>query len=369
MVSRFRPKVYGTGRKSVESMHGMSGATVLVVAVVVLAVGGAAAPASAASGADAWSSLQNGTDLDSDRVVTEVEVRPDGSAHWSVNYRVRLDNESVTDAFEAVRADIAANRLERAGRFKLRTESVLAAAANETGREMELQEVTVRTDRRQPPGTSEEYGVVTYEFVWTNFATTTDDGLTVGGALPGFFLTEDTTMLLTWPEEYRLVDATPASDETRDGTVVWNGPKEFSTDGPRVAIEPTGGSAGIPGPGIPVVVAAIVVLTVVLGVGWYRREEETDSDPGTTAATEPVETAPSSGSGTPSEDLLSDEEQLLRLIEERGGRMKQQDAVEELEWSETKTSQVVTELYEAEKIERYRLGRENVLALPGEMDV
>jgi uncharacterized membrane protein len=349
----------------------MWGTTVLVVAAVIFAAGGVAAPASAASGADAWASLQNGTDLDPDRVVTEVEIRPDGSAHWTVNYRVRLDNESVTEAFEAVRSDIESNRLERAGRFKLRTESVLAAAANETGREMEPQEVAVRTDRRQPPGASEEYGVIAYEFVWTNFAAKTDNGLDIGGSLPGFFLTEETTMLLTWPEGYQLVDSAPASDEPRDGTVVWRGPKEFTADGPRVLLEPTGGSTGVPVSPSPVLFAVVAVLAVVIVGGWYRRRGAEGGAETTLSDTPEPETGVNAvaESKTPPEELLSDEERLLQLLEDHGGRMKQQDAVEELEWSETKTSQVVTDLYEAEKIERYRLGRENVLALPGEMDV
>jgi len=57
---------------------------------------------------------------------------------------------------------------------------------------------------------------------------------------------------------------------------------------------------------------------------------------------------------------------VLRLLENRGGRTKQQDVVEALGWSETKTSEVVNEMREADAIEVYRLGRENVLALPGE---
>jgi uncharacterized membrane protein len=67
--------------------------------------------------------------------------------------------------------------------------------------------------------------------------------------------------------------------------------------------------------------------------------------------------------------LLSDEEQVLSLLEANEGRMRQQAVVAELDWSETKTSEVVGELREAEAVEVYRLGRENVLSLPGEMDV
>jgi uncharacterized membrane protein len=112
-------------------------------------------------------------------------------------------------------------------------------------------------------------------------------------------------------------------------------------------------------------------LAVVIVGGWYRRRGAEGGAETTLSDTPEPETGVNAvaESKTPPEELLSDEERLLQLLEDHGGRMKQQDAVEELEWSETKTSQVVTDLYEAEKIERYRLGRENVLALPGEMDV
>jgi hypothetical protein len=64
------------------------------------------------------------------------------------------------------------------------------------------------------------------------------------------------------------------------------------------------------------------------------------------------------------EELLSNEERVLALLEAEGGRLKQQEVVEELDWSETKTSEVVTELRETDQIEVYRIGRNNVLALP-----
>jgi hypothetical protein len=71
----------------------------------------------------------------------------------------------------------------------------------------------------------------------------------------------------------------------------------------------------------------------------------------------------------PPTELLSAEERVLRLIEENGGRIKQQDVQEALDWSQTKTSNVVNDLQDDGKLEIYRLGNENTLALPGEMDI
>jgi uncharacterized membrane protein len=65
-------------------------------------------------------------------------------------------------------------------------------------------------------------------------------------------------------------------------------------------------------------------------------------------------------------ELLSPEERVMRLVTERGGRIKQQEVVSELDWSAARTSQVVGSLRESGDIETFRLGRENVLKLPEE---
>jgi len=76
-----------------------------------------------------------------------------------------------------------------------------------------------------------------------------------------------------------------------------------------------------------------------------------------------------SGGESPRErDLLSNEEHVLRELERNDGRMKQQALVESLDWTEAKTSRVANEMHDEGAIDKYRLGRENVLALP-EKDV
>ena len=65
-------------------------------------------------------------------------------------------------------------------------------------------------------------------------------------------------------------------------------------------------------------------------------------------------------------ELLSNEEKVLRLIEANGGRMKQKRVAEELDWTAAKTSQVTKRLREDGDLKGFRLGRENVLALPEE---
>jgi hypothetical protein len=62
--------------------------------------------------------------------------------------------------------------------------------------------------------------------------------------------------------------------------------------------------------------------------------------------------------------LLSNEGHVLTELERNDGRMKQQALVESLDWTEAKTSRIVNEMQDEGTIDKYRLGRENVIALP-----
>ena len=139
-----------------------------------------------------------------------VSVAPDGDASWAVAYRVRLDDENTTTAFESLRADVAANGSRYAEPFASRTGATAAAAENRTGREMAVRNVSVTATRRQLPA---EYGVVTYRFDWTGFAATDGDRLQLGDALAGLFLDDRTTLPVAWPAPYEPTAVEPEPDE------------------------------------------------------------------------------------------------------------------------------------------------------------
>jgi len=110
------------------------------------------------------------------------------------------------------------------------------------------------------------------------------------------------------------------------------------------------------------------------GSGASEGTEPAGGDDGSSATSAAGGGAGGDGAGSgdsdgPPAELLSNEERVLRLLEENGGRMKQQQVVQELDWTDAKTSQVVGTLREQDDVEVYRIGRENVLALPGETDL
>lgn len=63
-------------------------------------------------------------------------------------------------------------------------------------------------------------------------------------------------------------------------------------------------------------------------------------------------------------ELLSDEERVERLLRKNDGRMKQASIVTETGWSNAKVSLLLSSMDDAERIEKLRIGRENLISLP-----
>ena len=344
-----------------------------VTALVTVALG-----ASAGATADTTASFVSASAPVSgyDTVVTRVDLDRDGDAHWRVEYRYELTDEAARRAFARARANVS----NPPGVFVDRMRRAVSQAGQETGRSMDVQNGSVRVHRSVPSG---RFGVVSYRFTWTNFAATPEaNRYVVGDAIGGLRLGANESLWIEWPDDFERASVTPGPDASQDHAVRWTGPLRFRTEDPTVALDATGASTGDP----PVLVAGGAALALVIAAGWYghrrwRGESSTlganTADAETTAPTHAdgdggdgrAGATPDEASEGPPEELLTDEERVLRLLEAEGGRMKQQDLIAAVDWSRTKASDVVNEMHEAERIEVYRLGRENVLALPGEIEV
>lgn len=329
---------------------------VVALALVGLLLGTISAPVAAQSGGSPFALAQ--TQVDADAVLLSVDLQADGDAQWRVEYRVRLDDENTTAAFEDLQQDVEENESAYVSRFEDRMTATVDDAAAATGREMAVRNVSVTTTTRQLP---ESYGVLVYTFEWTNFAVVDGDRLEAGDALAGFFLDADASLLLSWPEGYTLVEADPQPTEERERSVVWRGPTDFGADGPTLVASAAGPADGVATSVVGIaIVGAVLVGGAVLWWWRYRAGEATTAGPETAGGS----TATHGEKAAPPDELLSNEERVIALLEEHGGRMKQQAVVEELGWTDAKTSQVVGKLRESGEIEGFRLGRENVLRLP-----
>lgn len=322
------------------------------------------------------------TDIDPDDILLSVAVAANGTATWTIEYRTELTTDEDVQAFETIADEIAADPSEYESRFEDRMNTTADEAAASTAREMSITGMTVSADRRELP---REYGVVTYEFQWQGFATNEGDSLVIGDAIEGMFLDEDTRLLVSWPESYALETASPNPTETRDQSVMWAGPTEFGSGQPQIVTAERGLVSAI-GPLGGLAAAAVVLALLAGGIRFYRRRRGDDAEGTVSEPAAADSTGGAAAGGTAGQagnktdtakaddtdeaddaidpELLSNEEQVIKLLEQNGGRMKQQAVAEELGWTDAKTSQVTKGLREEGDLDGFRLGRENVLSLP-----
>lgn len=288
---------------------------------------------------------------ETDNTVTRIDVRPDGSARWSVRIRTRLRTEEEVAAYEAFQAEFRANRSRFLEGFSVPMRGIVAAAGNATDRPMTARDFTAETTIRSVP---RRWGIVSYEFTWEGFARRDGERLLVGDAFEsGFFIAGNDTLVISSPSGYEIAGVGPPADSTDDGTARWTGRVDFGEGQPSVTMAPAaaagdGSDEGIGG--FPLV-AILVVVAIGLGAAaLYAR-----TSPGSAGA-------PPTG-GAEASEPITDEQRVRRVLEEHGGRMRQADLVEAVDWSKSKVSRVLAALAEDGVVEKTRLGRENVVAL------
>jgi uncharacterized membrane protein len=359
--------------------------------------------------------------------VFEVNVTASGDARWSVTYRYVLNSSNETEAFERFGEDVSTGTTD-VGFSAQVFQRFAETAEGWTDREMTIQaagweDVRIR-ERPDTAGTTTTtatgaknetttyIGELTYSFVWTNFASVEGNTVVVGDA----FGTENETwfnqlyegqrFVLNSPQNYGIRDS-PDDKGPDDGTLVWDGPVTFEPgylEATYFELAPQNTSTGTePDPedeGLsPFVLVGLVGVLVVTAAGgaymFAKRQSETpaggdpeptpngghggtldgddgsgpDDPPAGGAAAAATENEPA---GEPDEDddideeLLSDEERVLRLLDDNGGRMKQANIVKETGWSNAKVSQLLSGMADDEEIRKLRIGRENLITLPGE---
>mgnify|MGYP000545477968 CR=1 FL=1 len=337
-----------------------------------------------------------------DPTVTEIYLAPDpgGDAHWTVSLRYNLSSEADRAAFERYGRAFEAGDVDvglDADFFR----TLAGEASRATGREM-----SIRNPRRNATidnGT----GVVSLSFTWSNFVTVTDDGFVVEDAV---LMPSDRSWLASIEPSQRLVVETPTGYRVTDtrfgldnGSVVVEGPHTFEEPltisyrqtAPEDPDEESPPWALIGG-AILIALGLVVAVFVRRGDGptssTAGRETdgtaaETESDTGdrppatdagatTTDSTTETADAAAAAEGDADEEtdaetavdpsLLSDEERVERLLNENGGRMKQARIVRETGWSDAKVSQLLSTMADDGRVEKLRLGRENLISLPDE---
>ncbi len=306
--------------------------------------------------------VANGTTI---RIIPQ----PDGDARWNVSMEFALRNENETAAFK-----------ELGERFKNGDTSVGFSAdtfrhiagkvESKTGRQMKIRQVEPSYEVYNQTGT------LTLRFVWTNFTKIKNDRIILRDAflLQGGestwlgSLSTDQQLVIEDPKGYRIQNSPNFGHS--NGTINVKGPTSLYPGKIDVTYVKEDGDFGN-----RFSMTQIALLLFVFGIGGaglyiliQRREDETEDDP----APDERPTPPPTSEPEPEPDdelnveLLSDEERVEHLLGQNGGRMKQAKIVTETNWSNAKVSQLLSSMDDEGRIDKLRIGRENLITLPDE---
>ena len=307
----------------------------------------------------------------------EVQLQDNGDARWTVVATVPLEDEgdvgsfrSFAEAFEGGEQDfrLGVDAFERAA----------GAAAEATGREMSIGEPTRSAEliERSTDDGTDRYGELRVSFVWESFARVDENGtMYVGDA---FNTTDGTWLSGLGPNQTLVIRSAPGYTAPTTspigadgGDLRWEGPASFEPGYFEIVYEPApDGPLESASTALLVGALALSGTALLLGVYllWRRREEtgadgEDDSDGEDDGDSGDGE---DDGDDDPALELLSDEERVEHLLEQHGGRMKQAKIVKETGWSNAKVSQLLSSMENDDRVDKLRIGRENLISLPEE---
>jgi uncharacterized membrane protein len=278
---------------------------------------------------------------DVDNTVTNVQVTAKGDARWTVLVRTRLDSPEAVAGFEEVAAGIQAGDSQVAAAFERRMRSVVSEASRVTGRDMRAGEFRINTSIQEVP---QRWGVVRYSFTWEGFAVLQGDRIIVGDVFDeGFFIDTQDVLKISGPEGYVVATVAPTPTTQGESEVMWSGRLDFPKNQPRVEFSPAPADEGPSQSGTPwmILLTALLLVGVVAAVMLVRYQR----------------------GGGQVQDAHTPEEQVLRLLSERDGRLRQAEIAEALGWSASKTSRVTSRMARTGSVQKLQIGRENVISL------
>ena len=331
----------------------------------------------------------------------EVSLREDRSAFWRIEAAYALETANQTAAFRTV-ADRYESGDADVGPDAVLFETIQQRASEATGRDMAIANVTYHSSVDE----SADRGTLALTFRWTNFLRAGENGTLVlddAFRLPSAEEDRQRTWLSIFdesqqvrirpPEEYT-VTSTSIPVQQRENAVVLAEPSDFEGESAlRITYTPVEQTDQFPLELLAGV--GLVAVAAVIGGVWVLRQRADGGSAGSTPVA-PGDTPPPSDPPDPVErtdpdadatdtaatpddsadadedevdlSLLSDEERVERLLEQNDGRMKQATIVDEMGWSDAKVSQLLSAMAEEGRVNKLRLGRENLISLPDDDD-
>ncbi|WP_459889382.1 helix-turn-helix transcriptional regulator [Halostagnicola bangensis] len=333
-----------------------------------------------------------GTSQEFDDTAFEVTIHENGSATWTFKYERALDEDDdegdEVQAFEDWADEFESENTSLYRGFQYQAENLTESGVESSDREGMATnfEREAYVDQEGISQTGNNTGVVEMSFVWEGFAAVDDDGtVRAGDVFDEWVLLEDQRLTVSTDDSLEFQSVHEDGRYNRElladaNKVTWSGEMEFIPGEPRIVLDnPEESNEGgflssfdtfEDGTFSPLL-AIIMIIAVLVGIGTFVRFRDTDDEAvKSTAGEEPGPTEAGATTTEPTEELqetelLTDEDRVVNLIEENGGRMKQVQIVDETGWSKSKVSMLLSEMEDSGTISKLRVGRENIISLEG----
>lgn len=327
-----------------------------------------------------------------DRNEVRLTVYENQSARWTFHYERTLSNETERQNFETFAEEFNASETQLYTGFRRDSTTLVADGANLTGREMEATSFSRRATVTSNLGNT--IGVVEMSFTWTGFGVGEGEQIVIGDVFEGgLYLGQQQSLVVSPGPNLQFESVAPEGTQSNSSSlagsdsVTWQGEREFTDNRPQVVFVPaTSGAGGVggqtadgsnsdgtdgttPQSATRWLLGIVGVLVVgAVAVAWYLRNQSTAESrptPDDRAGEEAADTAAPAQPAVSDEELLTDEDRVLRMLDANGGRMKQVNIVNETGWSKSKVSMLLSDMEEEDLISKLRVGRENVISLKG----
>lgn len=273
-----------------------------------------------------------------------IDIKENGSAIWNVEYRTLLTTKEDFNSFDNFTKSLDSVYIPEFMELMQRSASEAALA---TSRDMVVRDFSGTTNIQSTP--TGKYGIVSFSFIWTNFATL--DPLNIGDVFAGgLYLSKDNTLIIRYPSGFLVEEVSPGPDQSRN-ELIWYGLRSFGKGEPRIVFSKPSFQWGTFA--IIIVVIAVIIGGIFAARSFFKKQHNDENFiPDKAQSTELTEF-----------DLMNLEERIMKVLKEGGGELYQSQIGRQLDLPKSSVSSALNHLHEKKLIIKIRKGRENLIRL------
>lgn len=279
--------------------------------------------------------------------IITVEVREDGNAQWTIEKRLPLINQSDIDDWEDfIKTGTDGNQKDLED-FSKKMEVFLVSAREYSKRPMKAENFHISYDTAKTPSSS--FGIIRFSFDWMNFSRNEGGTISIGDAFSeGMVLSQDNVLVIRIPDGFDVKSASPNFDKRDGNRLIWDGTlyRNFEKGEPAVVLTKSGF-------GLWPIIFVLIVIAIAAYVMMFKRKP--DSKPDTENKTMTYE------------DMITDDLKYEQMIEsflnKSGGQAPQSDIIDEIGFSKSRVSTILSKMKEKGQIIKIKNGNRNLIRL------